>query len=68
MTAVLTIARLTVAEAGRRRTVWVLLGLTLLTVALTTWGVRLNTPRSSASMDRTKAMKPTQNQMLVAIM
>ena len=39
MTAALTIARLTVAEAGRRRTVWVLLGLTLLTVALTTWGV-----------------------------
>jgi len=39
VTAALTIARLTVAEAGRRRTVWVLLGLTLLTVALTTWGV-----------------------------
>lgn len=39
MSAVLTIARLTVAEAGRRRIVWVLLGLTLLTVALTTWGV-----------------------------
>jgi ABC-type transport system involved in multi-copper enzyme maturation permease subunit len=39
VTAILTIARLTVAEAGRRRTVWVLLGLTLLTVALTTWGV-----------------------------
>jgi ABC-type transport system involved in multi-copper enzyme maturation permease subunit len=39
VTAVLTIARLTIAEAGRRRIVWVLLGLTLLTVALTTWGV-----------------------------
>ena len=39
MSAVLTIARLTVAEAGRRRIVWILLGLTLLTVALTTWGV-----------------------------
>jgi len=39
VSAVLTIARLTIAEATRRRIVWVLLGLTLLTVALTTWGV-----------------------------
>jgi ABC-type transport system involved in multi-copper enzyme maturation permease subunit len=39
VTAALTIARLTIAEAGRRRIVWVLLGLTFLTVALTTWGV-----------------------------
>jgi ABC-type transport system involved in multi-copper enzyme maturation permease subunit len=39
VSAVLTSARLTVAEAGRRRIVWILLGLTLLTVALTTWGV-----------------------------
>jgi ABC-type transport system involved in multi-copper enzyme maturation permease subunit len=39
VSAALTIARLTVAEAGRRRIVWVLLGLTILTVALTTWGV-----------------------------
>jgi ABC-type transport system involved in multi-copper enzyme maturation permease subunit len=30
---------LTVAEAARRRILWVLLGLTLLTVALTTWGI-----------------------------
>jgi ABC-type transport system involved in multi-copper enzyme maturation permease subunit len=36
---VLTIARLTVAEARRRRILWVLLGLTLVSVALTTWGV-----------------------------
>jgi ABC-type transport system involved in multi-copper enzyme maturation permease subunit len=33
------IARLTVAEAARRRTLWVLLGLTLVSVSLTTWGV-----------------------------
>jgi ABC-type transport system involved in multi-copper enzyme maturation permease subunit len=39
MNAVLTIAGLTVVEAARRRIVWVLLALTLLTVALTTWGV-----------------------------
>jgi ABC-type transport system involved in multi-copper enzyme maturation permease subunit len=36
---ILTIARLTVAEARRRRILWVLMGLTLLSVALTTWGV-----------------------------
>jgi ABC-type transport system involved in multi-copper enzyme maturation permease subunit len=39
MTAVWIIARLTLAEAARRRILWVLLGLTLLSVALTTWGV-----------------------------
>jgi ABC-type transport system involved in multi-copper enzyme maturation permease subunit len=39
VSAVLTIARLTVVEAARRRIIWVLVGLTLVTVALTTWGV-----------------------------
>ncbi len=39
MNAIWVIARLTVAEAARRRILWVLLGLTLLSVALTTWGV-----------------------------
>ncbi len=39
MSNVLTIARLTVSEAVRRRIVWVLLGLTVLSVGLTTWGV-----------------------------
>ena len=38
MSAVLIIARLTVAEAVRRRIVWVLLGLTAVSVGLTTWG------------------------------
>jgi len=33
------IARLTIAEAARRRILWVLLGLTLVSVSLTTWGV-----------------------------
>jgi len=36
---ILVIARLTVAEAIRRRIVWVLLGLTVVSVALTTWGM-----------------------------
>jgi ABC-type transport system involved in multi-copper enzyme maturation permease subunit len=39
MTAVLTIARLTVGEAARRRILWVLLALTLVSVGLTGWGV-----------------------------
>jgi ABC-type transport system involved in multi-copper enzyme maturation permease subunit len=39
MTTILTLARLTVAEAARRRILWVLLALTLASVALTTWGV-----------------------------
>jgi ABC-type transport system involved in multi-copper enzyme maturation permease subunit len=39
MSAIWIIARLTVAEAARRRILWVLLGLTLFSVALTTWGV-----------------------------
>jgi ABC-type transport system involved in multi-copper enzyme maturation permease subunit len=33
------IARLTIAEAARRRILWVLLGLTFASVLLTTWGV-----------------------------
>jgi ABC-type transport system involved in multi-copper enzyme maturation permease subunit len=33
------IARLTVAEAARRRIIWVLLALTVISVSLTTWGV-----------------------------
>ena len=39
MSAIGIIARLTIAEAARRRILWVLLGLTVLSVALTTWGV-----------------------------
>jgi ABC-type transport system involved in multi-copper enzyme maturation permease subunit len=34
----MTIARLTLKEAARRRILWVLLGLTLVSVALTSWG------------------------------
>ncbi len=39
MNAVLTIARLTVAEAARRRILWVLLALTIVSVLLTTFGM-----------------------------
>ena len=39
MRAIWIIARLTIAEAARRRILWVLLGLTLVSVSLTTWGV-----------------------------
>ena len=39
MTAIATIARLTVAEAARRRIIWVLLGLTVVSVLLTSWGI-----------------------------
>ncbi len=39
MSAILTIARLTVAETARRRILAVLLALTLISVALTTWGI-----------------------------
>ena len=39
MSAIVSIARLTVAEAARRRILWVLLVLTLVSVVLTTWGL-----------------------------
>ncbi len=39
MIAILVIARLSIAEVIRRRIVWVLLGLTVVSVGLTTWGV-----------------------------
>lgn len=35
----ITIAKLTIGEAARRRVLWVLVGLALLAVGLTTWGV-----------------------------
>jgi hypothetical protein len=35
----ITIARLTIGEAARRRVLWVLVALALIAVALTTWGV-----------------------------
>ena len=34
----ITIARLTIREAARRRILWVLLALTIVSVGLTSWG------------------------------
>ena len=51
MKAILTIARLTVAEAARRRILVVLLGLTLVSVALTTLGVERLVTLGRASPD-----------------
>jgi ABC-type transport system involved in multi-copper enzyme maturation permease subunit len=51
MMAILTIARLTVAEAARRRILVVLLGLTLVSVALTTLGVERLVTLGRASPD-----------------
>jgi ABC-type transport system involved in multi-copper enzyme maturation permease subunit len=70
VTAILTIARLTVAEAGRRRTVWVLLGLTLLTVALTTWGVErlVSLARDGAATELEIQVGVSQVLILVAFM
>ena len=39
MRAIAIIARLTIAEAARRRILWVLLALTLVSVLLTSWGI-----------------------------
>jgi ABC-type transport system involved in multi-copper enzyme maturation permease subunit len=71
VTATLIIARLTVAEVARRRILWVLLGLTLLSVALTTWGVeRLVTlARESGEADDLEiAVGVSQVLILVAFM
>jgi len=54
MRAILTVARLTVAEAARRRILWVLLGLTLVSVALTTLGVERLVSLGRASEENTE--------------
>jgi len=67
---VLTIARLTVAEAVRRRIVWVLAGLTILSVALTTWGVErlVSLARSGGTNDLQIYVGVSQVLILVAFM
>jgi ABC-type transport system involved in multi-copper enzyme maturation permease subunit len=67
MNAVLTIAGLTVAEAARRRIVWVLLGLTLLTVALTTWGVERLVSLARAGTQNELAIFVGVSQMLILV-
>ena len=54
MSAILTIARLTVAEAARRRILLVLLGLTVLSVVLTTLGVERLVTLARTSPDTTE--------------
>ena len=70
MSNVLTIARLTVAEAVRRRIVWVLAGLTILSVALTTWGVErlVSLARSGGTNDLQIYVGVSQVLILVAFM
>jgi len=70
MTSILTIAGLTVAEAVRRRIVWVLTGLTVLSVALTTWGVErlVSLARSGGTTDLEIYVGVSQILILVAFM
>ena len=70
MSAILTIAGLTVVEASRRRTLWVLIGLTLLTVALTTWGVErlVSLARTGSTNEAQIILGVSQILILVAFM
>ena len=70
MSAILTIAGLTVVEASRRRTLWVLIGLTLLTVALTTWGVErlVSLARAGSTNEAQIVLGVSQVLILVAFM
>ena len=70
MSSVLAIARLTVAEAVRRRIVWVLAGLTILSVTLTTWGVErlVSLARSGGTNDLQIYVGVSQVLILVAFM
>jgi ABC-type transport system involved in multi-copper enzyme maturation permease subunit len=68
--AILTIAALTVIEASRRRTLWVLIGLTLLTVVLTTWGVErlVSLARAGSTNEAQIILGVSQVLILVAFM
>jgi ABC-type transport system involved in multi-copper enzyme maturation permease subunit len=70
MRAILIIARLTVAETARRRILAVLFALTVVSVALTTWGIeRLVTlARDGGAPDLEIAVGVSQVQILVAFM
>jgi ABC-type transport system involved in multi-copper enzyme maturation permease subunit len=67
MNAILTIAGLTVVEAARRRIVWVLLALTLVTVALTTWGVERLVSLARAGTQNELAIFVGVSQMLILV-
>jgi ABC-2 type transport system permease protein len=64
------IARLTVAEAARRRILWVLLALTLISVSLTTWGVErlVSLARENGSNELGIQVGVSQVLILVAFM
>src|SRR5262245_5246749 len=68
--AVLTIARLTVTEIVRRRIAWVLLALTVISVALTTWGVDrlVSIARTNGTSDLQVYFATSQILVLVAFM
>jgi ABC-type transport system involved in multi-copper enzyme maturation permease subunit len=70
MRAILIIARLTVAETGRRRILAVLFALTVVSVALTMWGIeRLVTlARDGGTADLEIVLGVSQVQILVAFM
>ena len=70
MSAILTIAGMTVLEASRRRTLWVLIGLTLLTVALSTWGVErlVSLARAGSTNEAQIVLGVSQVLILVAFM
>jgi ABC-type transport system involved in multi-copper enzyme maturation permease subunit len=70
MRAILIIARLTVAETARRRILAVLFALTVVSVALTTWGIeRLVTlARDGGTADLEIVLGVSQVQILVAFM
>ena len=70
MRGIWTIARLTVAEAARRRILWVLLALTLISVSLTTWGVErlVSLARERGSIELEIQVGVSQVLILVAFM
>jgi ABC-type transport system involved in multi-copper enzyme maturation permease subunit len=64
------IARLTVTEAARRRILWVLLALTLVSVAITTWGIErlVSLARDGAANELEVQVGVSQVLILVAFM
>lgn len=70
MRAILTIARLTIAETSRRRILAVLLALTVVSVALTTWGIErlVSLAREGNTNDLEIAVGVSQVLILVAFM
>jgi ABC-type transport system involved in multi-copper enzyme maturation permease subunit len=70
MKAIVAIAGLTIRESVRRRVVWVLLGLTIVSVGLTTWGVQslVSLGRENGSNELEVFVGVSQVLVLVAFM